>query len=114
VGKRSVTFIPNGKWVDNVVQRDQAIGLAKRYERLLERVSDGADLHDVDVHHEWQACRRHLAELVGAKPARVLHPTVTRSTADAEWSEPPLPFVPPGDSDFFFAPDGEGYDDRTP
>lgn len=110
--KRSVTFIPNGKWVDNVVERDHAIGLAKRYERLLERISDGGDLHEPHLHHEWQACRRLLAELVGAKPARVLHPVVERRTPDAEWSEPPLPFIPAGD--YFFAPDDEGYDDRTP
>lgn len=95
MGKKKVTFITNGKWVDNVVHRDQAIGLAKRYERLLERISDGADLHDVIINHEWQACRRHLAELVGARPNRELHPTITKVTADAEWTEPPLPFVAP-------------------
>jgi len=92
---KKITFITNGKWVDNVTQRDHAIGLAKRYERLLERISDGGDLHEVHLHAEWQACRRHLAQLVGARPARELHPTITKVTPDAEWTEPPLPFVAP-------------------
>ena len=65
--KRSA-LISNGKFIDNMTERDTAIGLAKRYERVLQRVADGEDLHELPLHDEWQRCRRHLAQLVGAKP----------------------------------------------
>ena len=67
MGKRP-TLVTNGKFVDNMAERDTAIGLAKRFERVLQRVSAGEDLHDAHLHDEWQRCRRHLAQLVGARP----------------------------------------------
>lgn len=67
MGKRP-TLITNAKFVDNMTERDRAIGVAKEFERILQSVSNGGDLHELPLHERWQRARRQLAQLVGARP----------------------------------------------
>lgn len=96
MARKQTRLIDSSKFIDNMVNTGIAISLCKRYERLLQRLSNGdGDLHDIALHTEWQSCRRHLAQLVGASQRTdLITPPEQRSNGDATWHEPSLPLEP--------------------
>lgn len=94
MARKQTRLIDSSKFIDNMVNTGIAVSLCKRYERLLQRLSqeEGADLHDITYHEEWQSCRRHLAQLVGAsRRTDLITPPEQRSSGNATWHEPSLP-----------------------
>ena len=63
------TLIDAGKFISNAMERDRALNLAKRYERLFDKIMRDGEVHQ--MHHlEHDACRNQLADWLGVREQR--------------------------------------------
>ena len=98
MARKQATLIPIGKFMDNASERGQAIAIAKRYERLVQRIIADGSVTTVSA-MEHAACRRVLADLVGATATqRDVHDTerpVIQLSLDAPPPDEPSLIRPP-------------------
>lgn len=98
------TIIDSGKFISNAMDRDAALSLCKRYERLFARIMLDGEIHE--LHRiEHAACRNQLAEWLGVRDQRrdalgvpgisYHQPTlIGHKEPDATRHEPSLPLEP--------------------